>query len=330
MLVLFEVNLARRLLKVNRLSPAVDVIKLIQKYADLEVTDIPLDVDAVCLNLKKPGIKPVVIVNQSRPPRRRRFTIAHELGHILIPWHRGSIVDDTSETQGHSSTHYQIESEANRFASELLMPEDWIKSLVSKIGNLPQLASDISSFADVSLAAAVFRLRTSLPRGFIFAELNQDCIVKNSWRSPRTISNALMIGEKIKPKNEFQTADSSWFLKTFDGTYWWWKLPETMEVPQAATIDWRKLLLEILQDYGVDDNQRKKAYASVSATAANANGMSGSTVEEIYASIFQRFSSKAKTDPLFDYLIHHPKIERYMASRDPFTSPCLRASDWVG
>ncbi len=313
---LFEINLARRVLKLNRMSPAVDVLQLLQKYAHVEITDIPVDADAVCLDLKRPGLKPTVIINRDRSPKRSRFTIAHELGHTLIPWHRGSIIDVTSEMPDQSSDDYEMESEANRFASELLMPEDWVKSLmVLQLHDLPQLARDISFIADVSLSAAVLRLRVSLPRGFIFAEVGEDLVVKSSWRSPGTAANSLIAGDRINPPKEFLETESIWSLRTFDGTYWWWKLPDTVQLPNASTSDWRKILVEILSEYGSEDIQRKKAYVSVSATAANANGVSGSTAEEVYASILQRFSSKAKNDPLFTYLMRHPKITDYMASR---------------
>lgn len=64
---------------------------------------------------------PVIVINKAFPNDRKRFTIAHELGHILL----------------HNESNFPIsgyrdekckEKEANEFASELLMPEKDIKN----------------------------------------------------------------------------------------------------------------------------------------------------------------------------------------------------------
>ena len=57
--------------------------------------------------------------------RRKRFTIAHELGHIFIPWHNG--VDTLRANDDGNSLLDRNEMEANAFASELLLPEKWMK-----------------------------------------------------------------------------------------------------------------------------------------------------------------------------------------------------------
>ncbi len=70
----------------------------------------------------------VISLNRTESARRQRFTLAHEIGHIVL--HKGQsfvdfrkmILDPTDEK----------EREANRFASELLMPAEpflqyWIK-----------------------------------------------------------------------------------------------------------------------------------------------------------------------------------------------------------
>ena len=77
----------------------------------------------------------------ARWPRRRRFTIAHEIGHWVL--HRDDIADlVVTRTIGYvpsdpakASTPEEIrEREANRFAAELLMPEDRIHAAVGSHG----------------------------------------------------------------------------------------------------------------------------------------------------------------------------------------------------
>jgi len=96
-----EVRIARRLVERLALTPPVNIKSLVRSYADLSFRHIPEPgVDGICLNLKVPGKRPKVVVNSGNPTTRKRFTLAHELGHILIPWHLGSIIDnlDVPET----------------------------------------------------------------------------------------------------------------------------------------------------------------------------------------------------------------------------------------
>jgi Zn-dependent peptidase ImmA (M78 family) len=155
-----EVNMARRLLQKQRLTPPIDVLALIQQYADVIFRPIPIEkVDGVCLDLKVAGKRPRVIVNSNKPKRRQVFTLAHELGHIIIPWHVGTIPDiiNFSPEELHElpaeyiasaltdlGRYSQTEREANRFASELLMPEQWVKDQISQQDDLAQLHRTIS------------------------------------------------------------------------------------------------------------------------------------------------------------------------------------------
>ena len=71
-----------------------------------------------------------ILLAASSSPKRRRFSIGHELGHFLIPSHlprpgesfscshTDLLLSDTKETD----RHRKMEAEANRFAARLLMP----------------------------------------------------------------------------------------------------------------------------------------------------------------------------------------------------------------
>ena len=72
----------------------------------------------------------IIGVNRHHSPVRRRFTVAHELGHFLLghkgDWHVDNVTlsfrDENSSTGEH-----EHEIEANQFAAALLMPKDWIE-----------------------------------------------------------------------------------------------------------------------------------------------------------------------------------------------------------
>jgi len=80
------------------------------------------------LYLRLPDAQPVVAINCSyvKPLSRRRFTLAHEIGHHLLgrrvnPQSR-LFFFDTSQTR-----RSMVERACDRFAALLLMPEDWVR-----------------------------------------------------------------------------------------------------------------------------------------------------------------------------------------------------------
>ncbi len=57
----------------------------------------------------------VVTLNNSHPASRRRFTVAHELGHIVLNHDTVVLTDDFERSD--------LEAQADAFAAEFLMPE---------------------------------------------------------------------------------------------------------------------------------------------------------------------------------------------------------------
>lgn len=70
-----------------------------------------------------------IFVNQDHPEVRRRFTIAHEIGHVILHPHLigDGITDDALLRSGLSNT---VEAQANRFAADLLMPRDKLSECI--------------------------------------------------------------------------------------------------------------------------------------------------------------------------------------------------------
>ncbi|MBD1362216.1 ImmA/IrrE family metallo-endopeptidase [Mucilaginibacter sp. ZT4R22] len=159
-----EVKMARRIIKKHSLSVPFDLEELVKQYAKITYISIPVEgVDGICLYLKTPNKTPSVIVNVNSTTRRQKFTLAHELGHIVIPWHLGNFVDDIDENPNQLDNQYwELEREANRFASELLMPFDWIYSLYKKNSDCNYLISQICERCGVSDIAASIRLSTAI------------------------------------------------------------------------------------------------------------------------------------------------------------------------
>lgn len=110
----------------------------------------------------------VIGVNKSHGKQRKRFTIAHELGHMLL-----HDFDDLHVDRGFgvklrnrvSSEGTDLEEkEANLFAAELLMPKDFIEDVFDEQGiemvdlEDEKIISSLAKIFDVSVQAMTFRL----------------------------------------------------------------------------------------------------------------------------------------------------------------------------
>ena len=91
-----------------------------------------------------------------------RFTLAHELGHYFIPHHRLGLMN--GELKPHGSINYmtnqnawQIERDADAFASNLLMPTKYVKELIQGRRFDFGVIEDIAEKYQVSKSAAALR-----------------------------------------------------------------------------------------------------------------------------------------------------------------------------
>jgi Zn-dependent peptidase ImmA (M78 family) len=96
----------------------------------------------------------VILVNTASHYYRRRFTIGHELGHFLIPTHMPnaegrflcSREDMNLLSANESDRRAEMEVEANRFASLLLIPPPALRKALGRsaadLGKLVKLADD--------------------------------------------------------------------------------------------------------------------------------------------------------------------------------------------
>lgn len=100
------------------------------------------------------GNKKVIYFKKDEYLARKRFTIAHEIGHHQLGHtENGRHCRDNVNISCHTSE----EVEANQFAAELLMPQDLIKMMVRREG-----VTDINELASifcVSPAAMYWRLK---------------------------------------------------------------------------------------------------------------------------------------------------------------------------
>lgn len=89
-----------------------------------------------------PGLPPVIFLNKGLSGDRQRFTLAHELGHIIM----------------HTFPTPNMEKEADEFAAELLMPKADIAPQLS--GMSLQKAAQLKPYWKVSMGALIVRAKT--------------------------------------------------------------------------------------------------------------------------------------------------------------------------
>lgn len=147
---------ARKFYDYHKLSLPVDIETILRNYADVIEDFIPCDGDAICINEKG---KPQIIIKKNISENRKRFTYAHELAHLQIPTHTGMLSCHTDNYENIDMNEYSnMESEANAFAAELLMPSKWLKSKIMEGDNLQAAIESICNEAKVSFIAAVYNL----------------------------------------------------------------------------------------------------------------------------------------------------------------------------
>lgn len=124
--------------------------------------------------LLRTGDRAIIAVESTQAPTRQRFTIAHELGHLLL--HNGEELRVDTQFKLNlrspkSSTAEDIEEiEANAFAASLLMPQKFVKKDVADfiidIDDACKVQA-LSKRYDVSAQAMTIRLVNLLSLGRI-------------------------------------------------------------------------------------------------------------------------------------------------------------------
>jgi Zn-dependent peptidase ImmA (M78 family) len=124
-------------------GPVVHLVRNLEARG-VVVTRLP-SVDASTIDAFSSALhgRPTIALSDKGNPMRRRFSVAHELGHLLLH------PDPAPGSPAH-------ERQANAFAAEFLMPADQVRSLLPARADV-QALKEIADGYGVSVAALVYR-----------------------------------------------------------------------------------------------------------------------------------------------------------------------------
>jgi len=91
---------------------------------------------------KKNSDKPTIYIKKTLPDTRKRFTLAHELGHYVLHKKEGVKFRLDGFDYSNDSKYAEEETEANFFAATILVPKDELKKLRSFFDNNLEVIAD--------------------------------------------------------------------------------------------------------------------------------------------------------------------------------------------
>lgn len=299
-----EIRIARRVIARNNLTHPFNVYAFAKNIVCIEEDVLPSHVDGIVLDSNKE--KPTVILNAISPEPRKIFTLAHEIGHYFIPWHMLNFVchaEYDSQTRG--SFYWFTEGEANRFAAELLMPQDWIKHILSKSTDLSLIVSEVCRMK-VSSTAACLSICKALPAGFLFIETDQNDNVIYSSRSEGTIASPPRRGSIFNKKLFEHTGCEIIPIQNGFTKVFWLKFTD-LQMPKDTgnnieyEIDSRLMIKNFLDSLDISNDIKISMLRSINGVIGAANTMHYSNnFETIYQTLSQRFASNRSLAKLLD------------------------------
>ena len=296
------------------LRPPVNVRALVAAHADIRAWDFgpSLDCDAVMYGLRGERPRPLLVLNERRADPRTRFTLGHELGHIMLSWHAGTIsclAEETDEDDPATTPAHPVEREADAFASRILVPARFVAELASQ--SVPQMLKSLEQ-AEVSGFAGMRSLSSLLPPGYVFALLNYAGTQVHSWyTSPSTRNPGLSNGGRVDARELDRRFDEAGLAHHHGWTVWWGRSVDSIQVPPGSA-DWRTVLQDILLDIAPGEDPSSGLWRRITAVAAAANGAAKSEPRDVLAA---RIRHAYRLRPDLSDLVDHPRFYEYVLAR---------------
>ncbi|MGV2452928.1 UNVERIFIED_CONTAM: XRE family transcriptional regulator [Ralstonia mannitolilytica] len=170
-------------------GPIKNIVNILEKKGIvIHFFDFNKDLKISGVSFVTPDGIPLIIINNSIPNSRKRFTIAHELGHLLMHY-KGNIIGELRD----------LEKEADQFASEFLVPTKEIKA---ELFNLTEeKLFSLKSYWKVSIQSLIYKANTV------------NAITKDQHR--RWITKINYLGWRVHEPFEFEIDNPNLLPKLF-------------------------------------------------------------------------------------------------------------------
>jgi len=141
----------------------------------------------------------ITINSQIEYEGRRRFTIAHELGHYemhktLFQYHNDNSITLDCFKEGNQET------DANQFASELLMPEELFRKECKDKKFSPDLLRDLSKRFLTSITSVAFKYVEFGPHPICIFFCNQNKVIY--WKKSEDFKHFIINRINLKPPDD--------------------------------------------------------------------------------------------------------------------------------
>ena len=295
-------KMARRVLAIRNLLPPFDLNALATEYGELEFLNLPYGVDGITIGIGSAN-KPRILVNACAPITRRKFTLAHELGHIVIPWHTGTIISHLNPDQA-DAAYMQMEGEANRFAAELLMPSDWLALKFECADSVEGYFRSVQAIAGTSREATFYKIFRSLPGPIICVPVDNNSRILNGQRSPSAPS---LPAQGTSVSSRCFLADNQYEAFEIDGQrYASWTFVGR-DIQELDPRPWREIYSKILDDTGMQANLQ-----SINAILASAcNKTKTQSEHDTCGAVYRAFDNYER----YEQVAKHPLFEQYVIKR---------------
>lgn len=295
-------KMANRVLAIRKLTPPYDLEQLASEYGNLEYLELPFGVDGITIGIGA-AEKPLILINASAAATRRKFTLAHEIGHVVIPWHNGTIVSHL-ENGNVDAAYSQMETEANRFAAELLMPSNWLAEEFERSANVEQYFRSVLAKVGTSKEATFNKIFRPLPQPVICIHVDSHSKTISARRSPSAPyppeQDVLVSGQTFQTDTRFERFE-------IDGQLYMSWVFIGRAIQEIDRRPWREVFTQILEDTGTQ--QYLQNINGVLAAAYGKNKTLGEP--EICGAIIRAFTDNDR----LKVVLTHELFEQFVLKR---------------
>jgi hypothetical protein len=308
-------QVAQQLVAELQLAPPFDVVQVAERFADVIDEDIPTHADVIVLHAPTPGARPRIVVDESlrSAPERRRFAIAHGLGHVLLGWHALGTPCDVA-TRPHElpvTVHDLVEGEANVFARELLAPSGWITGF-DAFERPAQLIRHVAERAGLAAMPAARAVAVLLAPGHVWAVTDSWGRVLDAGRSPGSTVRTPHAGEELDPTVWARHATERHRDELAGCAISVWRFDATAATRLPRDRSARDVARDIADDLALGDDGAKVLVARVEGIAGWANEQLGTASLDGMRRVLDE---RARTVPELERVSAHPEYEALLAAK---------------